>query len=275
MIKLIDLTRRILAKHIDSKTGAVEVILLGYCNNETASEHISRYMLASRFAYGVVLDCAAGSCYGSSTLRRSESVELVVSVDIDKDLLQYGKIVYNADCVCADATHLPFKSGSFDTIVSIETLEHIKKSGAFLDEIKYCLKKGKDLILSTPNKFYTSPFLPKPLNPYHANEYYLGLLLAFLKSHGFKPTRIYGGRKTTSLELIRRIFGSLLKFLLAKLSLKSYLIDDLYQILNPIRQKRETIKSVDPDPSLFTHAELKATSNMTSYQYFLIYAHRS
>jgi len=49
---------------------------------------------------------------------------MVVSVDIDKDVLKYGRIVYDADCVRADATHLPFRKHAFDTIVSLETMEH-------------------------------------------------------------------------------------------------------------------------------------------------------
>ena len=107
MTKLIDLIHKILIKHIDPLTKSPELILLGYYSNETASEHLSRYLLASKFVHGVVLDVASGTCYGSSILRRQANVSIVISVDIDKDVLKYGRIVYNADCVCADATHLP------------------------------------------------------------------------------------------------------------------------------------------------------------------------
>jgi len=279
MVKLVDLTQRILMKHIDPDTGFAEVFLLGYCTDDEAGEHISRYILASKLAHGFVLDCAAGSCYGSSILRRSNAVKSIISVDADRGILQYAKMVYNANCVHADATHLPFKEMSFDSVVSIETLEHIKDQKAFLNNINFCLKQRGELILSTPNKLYLSPFTPKPLNPYHMNEYYLGPLLVLLKSQGLKAGNIYGGRKVTSLELIRRIFGSLLKFLLGKLSLslKPYLIDDIYNSIiklnNPKKQKATTL--VDPDLSLFTHEELKATSNLVLYQYFLIHAHKS
>jgi hypothetical protein len=47
-----------------------------------------------------VLDIASGTCYGSSILKRADDVNLVVSVDIDVDVLTFGKIVYNAECVC-------------------------------------------------------------------------------------------------------------------------------------------------------------------------------
>lgn len=174
MVSLNDLTQKILVKHIDPSTKSPEVILLGYYSNEVAGEHISRYILSSKHAHGVVMDCAAGSCYGSSILRRSNSINWVISVDIDKDLLKYGKKVYNASCVCAVADHLPFRAESFDSVITIETIEHIKNQGSFVQNITSCLRQGGTMFLTTPNKLYTSPFLQKPLNPYHINEYYLG-----------------------------------------------------------------------------------------------------
>ena len=99
-IKLTDLIKRILIKHVNPYTKTPELILLGYCSNETASEHISRYYSASKLAYGVVLDVASGTCYGSSILKRAGGVKMVVSVDIDRDALRYGRMVYDADCVC-------------------------------------------------------------------------------------------------------------------------------------------------------------------------------
>ena len=270
------LTQKILVKHIDPSTKYPETILLGYYSIEGVGEHISRYTLSSKLAHGVILDCAAGSCYGSSILRRGNSVNWVISVDVDKDLLKYGKIVYNALCVCADATHLPFREQCFDSVISIETIEHIRNQEAFLKDIKSCLKQGGTLLLTTPNKLYTSSFLPNPLNPYHINEYYLGPLLIFLKSHGFEARRIYGGRKATRLEFIRRLLGSFLKFSLGKLLLKPHFIDDIYSISNSINRKKQKSKMlVDPDPSMFMHVELRIASNIILYQYFVILTHKT
>ncbi|MEM3464922.1 MAG: class I SAM-dependent methyltransferase [Nitrososphaerota archaeon] len=225
--KVADTTQKILARHTDRSNQCPEVILLGYCDNEVASEHLSRYIFASGLARVVVLDCASGSCYGSSMLRRSKSVEFVVSVDVDEDLLRYGKLLYGADCVLADAMHLPFRYESFDSIVSIETIEHLENPRLFLDNIKFCLKRGGKVVLSTPNKLYTSPFISKTLNPYHKSEWYLSRLLTFLKSHGFIINSVYGGGKMKPLELIRRIIGSFIKYLLGKI-VKPYAIDRFY-----------------------------------------------
>jgi SAM-dependent methyltransferase len=100
MTKLTDLIHKVLIKHIDPLTKSPELILLGYCSNQTASEHLSRYLLASKFTHGLVLDVASGTCYGSSILKRAGDVKMVVSVDIDKDVLRYGRMAYGADCVC-------------------------------------------------------------------------------------------------------------------------------------------------------------------------------
>ncbi len=187
----------------------------------------------------------------------------------------YGRIVYDADCVCADAAHLPFRDHVFDSVVSLETLEHIRDQRAFLDNVKGILKKGGKLILSTPNKIYTSPFLPKPLNPYHINEFYLGPLLNLLRAHGLKVDRIYGGRRVKRLELSRRIFGSLLKFFFIKFSLKPYLLDGFYHsICNSILTRRWKLSEkqylIEPDPQIYSiHEEMKTNSNLVLYRYFL------
>jgi len=180
--------------------------------------------------------------------------------------------------VCADATHLPFRKQAFNCVVSLETLEHIRDQRVFLDNIKGSLKKGGRLILSTPNKLYASPFLPKPLNPFHVKEFYLGPLLNFLGQYGFRADYVYGGRRVGRLELLRHILGSILKFFLSKFSLKPYLLDDFYGsifnlMLVPRWKHSGGRRLIDPDPSLFIHEKVESRSNIVLYQYFLINAH--
>jgi SAM-dependent methyltransferase len=276
MIKLTDLVKKILTKHVDPNTRAPELILLGHCSNEAASEHIIRYIFASKFAHGIVLDIASSTCYGSSILKRNDAVKMVVSVDIDESVLHYGRMVYGANSVHADAIHPPFREQSFDTVVSLETLEHLKFQELFLTNIRNILKRGGRLILSTPNKMCTSPLIPKPPNPYHIKEFYLGPLLTLLQMYGFKVNHIYGGKRVSILGFLRRILGTLLKFLLSKFFLKPYLVDELYRSilhLIPIASNRREAILVDPDPNLFTHEELRVTSNIILYEYFIIVAH--
>jgi len=243
--------------------------LLGWCNNYVASINLSRYLFASKFVKGVVLDCASGACYGSSILGRSETVTLVVGVDINKDLLKYGRIVYDVSCVCADAEILPFRKESFDSIVSLETLEHLMNGERFIENIKTLLRKKGTFILSTPNKFITSPFLKKPLNPYHVKEYYLGQLVNMLKANNLYIKSIYGGIKVKSrLEIARRVIGYLLKSLLSTLSSEvPNILDEIYHYISKQGLKKELI---DPVPHLFRHERLKKLSNYSPFSYFFI-----
>jgi len=157
------LRSKINLNHTDQKTGVYEVILLGYCSNEVASTHISRYILATKLINGIVLDCASGSCYGSSILRRKAS--FVVSADIGNDVLMWGKIVYKADCVRADAEHLPFRKQSFDSIVSIETIEHVKKFKTFSMALNIVLKKTEISLLALQINYITLHFLQNLIIP--------------------------------------------------------------------------------------------------------------
>ena len=80
----------------------------------------------------------------------------------------------------------------------------------------------------------------------------------------------------SGLELLRRMLGSLLKFLLSKLSVKPYIVDDFYhRILHFVlttRKRTRKLALVDSDPNSITHEELKATSNIVPYQYFIVCA---
>jgi 2-polyprenyl-3-methyl-5-hydroxy-6-metoxy-1,4-benzoquinol methylase len=52
----------------------------------------------------------------------------------------------------ADLTKkFPFKEGEFDTIIASEIIEHIDNPLDFLKECKRCVKKGGNILLTTPN----------------------------------------------------------------------------------------------------------------------------
>jgi hypothetical protein len=156
----------------------------------------------------------------------------------------------------------------------METLEHIKNKDEFITGIKAALKERGQLILSTPNKLFSSPFLLNPLNPYHYDEYYLGQLITFLESHNFKIVCACGGRRTIKLEMMRRIIGTLSKSLLKSLSLKPYLIDKLNGgIFDRLKMNNKSVSLIDPDPRIYPCVRLKITSNIILYQWFMIHAY--
>jgi len=56
--------------------------------------------------------------------------------------------------VCADAHHLPFKDGTFDSVGIYEVIEHVESPIQCLREIRRVLKEKATLNLTTPNVFF-------------------------------------------------------------------------------------------------------------------------
>ncbi len=64
----------------------------------------------------------------------------------------------NAD-INADAVHLPFKSATFDAVISIAVLEHLKEPQQSIGEMYRVLKKGGEIYVEVPflQPFHASP----------------------------------------------------------------------------------------------------------------------
>ncbi|MFC2149496.1 class I SAM-dependent methyltransferase [Candidatus Auribacterota bacterium] len=62
-----------------------------------------------------------------------------------------------AEAIVANAEMLPYKEGSFDLLIGISVIEHLREEDAkrFFDEAKRLLRKGGALFLVTPN--FSSP----------------------------------------------------------------------------------------------------------------------
>ena len=135
-------------------------------------EHKNRYKFASRFTNGAsVLDVASGAGYGRQILK----AENYVGVDIDHPTLSNAKARQHTDFVQATASRLPFEDNVFDTVVSFETIEHlhIHQATNMLTEINRVLADDGTLIISTPNRNFSSPensINDQPRNPFHHFE---------------------------------------------------------------------------------------------------------
>src|SRR3954454_22055662 len=130
------------------------------------AEHLARYRLAARLAQGRrVLDAACGEGYGSVLLDEAGAKE-VVGVDLDPATVAHAREVHGIACVEAYVADLPFDDGSFDLVVSFETIEHTEEPERALDEFARVLTAAGLLIISTPN---AHEYLDE--NPYHVREY--------------------------------------------------------------------------------------------------------
>ncbi len=118
-------------------------------------EHWHRYHYLLPVAAGRrVLDVACGAGYGSALLRQTAAT--VHGVDISAEAIAHARGLYAADANLqfseASCTALPFADGSFDLVVSFETIEHIEAQAAFLDEVRRVLTPEGVFVVSSPNK---------------------------------------------------------------------------------------------------------------------------
>ncbi len=162
-----------------------------------ADAHVARYMLARQYIRpgDRVLDAACGLGYGSAILADSTLAERVLGLDVDVAAILYANDHYarHRQRLKFEAQDLEslgrFGAGSFDAIVSFETLEHIKDPDAFLALCRRMLTPGGRLICSVPNEWVdetgTDP------NPYHLHVFDRAKLEAACRRH-FLVEKVYG-----------------------------------------------------------------------------------
>ena len=137
-------------------------------------EHIARYKFASQYAQGRVLDFACGVGYGSEVLlAMGEGIKEIVGVDIDARSIEYARTTYdfpqtNFFVGEANDDRVIENLGKFDTIISMETVEHIKDDYQFVNNLKKLLKDNGTLVISTP---FGQGRDKECSNPYHYRQY--------------------------------------------------------------------------------------------------------
>lgn len=90
--------------------------------------------------------------------------------------------------VVADATHLPFKAGSFSQVICSEVLEHLPEDRPALREIASVMKPGGSLILTFPHR--RSYFAGDDRFVNHFRRYELAEMKANLAEAGLKAVEI-------------------------------------------------------------------------------------
>ncbi|MBD8526438.1 class I SAM-dependent methyltransferase [Pseudomarimonas arenosa] len=145
------------------------------CVREIWYEHWHRYAFAQPLAKGRrVLDAACGEGYGSALL--ATVAQSVVGVDIEPSTVAHARARYgdrpNLSFEQSDASKLDaLEDGSFDLIVSFETLEHLEQQEQLVGGFSRLLAPDGVLLLSTPDK-RTYSDEPGYQNPFHVRELY-------------------------------------------------------------------------------------------------------
>ena len=138
--------REITALHPEPNPGTVEFA------------HISRYQFAAtKLPPGKVLNAACGSGYGNAIL--GESGHTPVGVDLyDRPLSVARENFPVGEYLQANVLDLSvFASGSFDGVVTFETIEHVQNPIKACEEFKRVLKPNGRLIGSIPIMIFHNP----------------------------------------------------------------------------------------------------------------------
>lgn len=126
-------------------------------SNNLLLEHMARYQFALPYCTGRVLDFACGVGYGTQLIAKNKlnTIDSVIGIDIDPESIHYAKGRYyhpKSQYLVEDVLSLGLVNhlGTFDVIISFETIEHIEDYQLFMRNIHDLLKPGGTLILSTP-----------------------------------------------------------------------------------------------------------------------------
>lgn len=131
-------------------------------------EHVYRYRFAARRLRGKrVLDIACGEGYGTAAIHRAGAAS-VVGVDVAYEACRHGRDRYQIATVNGSAESIGFADGSFDAVVSFETIEHLRNPASFVRECRRVLAPGGQLVISTPNLDVFSQVATH--NPHHHSE---------------------------------------------------------------------------------------------------------
>lgn len=157
------------------------------------AEHVHRYRLSSMLASGAVLDISCGIGYGSKIIKENNAVSSYLGIDISPSEIEYAKenflspeIEFSVGDICA----LDFPGQTFDSIVCLETLEHLENPVSAVKELSRVLKEEGLLIGSVPQEAYEfrceSTYGP---NVYHLHKFSKEALKSLLKTN-FKSIEI-------------------------------------------------------------------------------------
>ena len=171
--------------NVDSFSHIPERIVPGRTDRAETADHMARYGFAATHARGMTLDLGSGVGYGAAIIAAAPSVQFLIAFDISSRALAFGKASYSESIsfVAGDAGALPFSTDSLDSVVCLEAIEHVPDPERVLKEIARVLRPEGLLIISTPNRWTTSPLYRRPANPYHVLEWYPGSFKKLVSRH--------------------------------------------------------------------------------------------
>ena len=129
-----------------------------------------------------------GSAGGGNTLFLESLGYSVISVEFSPYAIELQK-AKGISVVEADAKNLPFSEDTFDVILCLDVLEHIKEDDRVVSEIFRVLKPGGNLILSVPQ--YPSLWSQHDVSVNHIRRYNKKKLIRKLEKHSLEVVKTF------------------------------------------------------------------------------------
>ncbi len=135
--------------------------------------HLVVYEWIARRVSGMrVLDLACGEGYGSHVL--ASTAASVVGVDANPEVHEHARLRYMGPNLRfeRDLLERHGEPGSYDTVVFLQTIEHVREPAKVLEHVRELLGPGGTAYISTPNVLTLAPKgAPRSDNPWHLREY--------------------------------------------------------------------------------------------------------
>ncbi len=126
--------------------------------------------IAQRVAGRRVVDLACGEGYGSAVLARTAAH--VTGVDANPEAFEHARLKYASEKVAIERDMIETWRGDVDTVVFLQTIEHVQDPDAVLEHVKALIGPQGVAYISTPNLLtLAEEGAEKSGNPWHIKEY--------------------------------------------------------------------------------------------------------
>jgi SAM-dependent methyltransferase len=113
-----------------------------------------------------------------------------VGIDIDRnDIYKASGRAAKSSFALADGCAMPFMDSSFEKVVCVDVIEHVRDDAGLLGELSRVVKRGGEVVLTFPNRSF--PFTYDPVNAVLGSVSKAGTHLP-IGIWGFGHLRIYG-----------------------------------------------------------------------------------
>lgn len=209
-------------------------------------EVVYHWITTQRLAEGTVVEAGCGEGYGADIIRSAGAQ--VVAIDMDEHVIAHVRRAYPmVQPLQANLVDLPLRSGTADTVICLQVIEHLWNLDEFLAECRRVLRPGGHLVVSTPNRLTFSPGLgrgEKPTNPFHVEEFDSAQIVELLTGAGFTSVRMHGLRHSTRLkdtDIVSRQVRAVLS---------DEWPDDLLDLVASVTSSDFGIAAIEPDHDL-------------------------